>query len=130
MGRSGHEYQFLHDQRSTLYDAHGQVVQKHFHEVPIDGNEKLLSAHGVHGQLLRVCRVSEEDKERPGIPMRPGDADSLQQRDSLTSMRLKSEQVEYPVRGIENSLAMSDGKVFYDDPGLQVERKHKVLLKL
>lgn len=127
-GGSGHEYQFFHDRPAKQYSAHGQV-QNHFLDVPVDGNEKLSSVHAVHGQLLRICRVSQEDRDRPGVSTPPRDADSLQQRDSRTSMRLNSEQVGYPVHGAENSLATSDGKIFHDGPALHVERKHKVLLK-
>lgn len=126
MRRSVYEYQFPHDQSSIRYNTHGKVAQNHFHDVPIDdpsarapssacGNEKLSGVHGVQGQLLRGCRAPQDARERPGVSTSPGDDDSLQQRDSLMSMRLNSQQVGYPANEVEIYPVMSDRKILYND---------------
>ncbi|KAI6703711.1 hypothetical protein NL676_012847 [Syzygium grande] len=129
-----HEYQFLHDQ-PIRYQTPGRVAQTHYHDVPVDGpttrmssihgSEKLPSVDGVRGHRLRVCRVSQEDREGNSVLCPPGDDDSLQPRESFANIRMDAQQGSHPFIGLEDSSTLPDGTILHDTSDLHVERKRK-----
>lgn len=134
-----HEYQFLHDQ-PIRYQTPGRVAQTHYHDVLVDGpttrmssihgSEKLPSVDGVRGHRLRVCHVSQEDREGNSVLCPPGDDHSLQPRESFANIRMDAQQGSHPFIGLEDSSTLPDGTILHDTSDLHVERKRKVILKL
>lgn len=134
--RLHHEYQFLHDQ-PVRYHAPARLAQTLHHDdglttrmSSIHGSEKLPSVDGVRGHRLRVCRVSQEDREGNSVLSPPGDDHSLQPREFFANIQMDAQQGGHPFIGLEESSTLPDGTMFHDTSGLHVERKRKVILKL
>ncbi|KAF8031177.1 hypothetical protein BT93_D0397 [Corymbia citriodora subsp. variegata] len=129
-----HEYQFLHDQ-PVRYHTPGRVAQTHYHDVPVDGpttrvssihgSEKLPSLDGVRGHRLRVCRVSQEDREGNSVLSPPEDDHPLQPRESFANIRMDAQQGSHPFITLEDSSMLPDRTILHNTPELHVERKRK-----